>query len=91
MNSWVRHYMVQDKEELIGMLLSRDKAIKLFEKKLHSKDKEISRLNNIINEFDKYLKEQFDIYKELDKIQDSRISCQLLIARERLNELREDK
>lgn len=51
---------------------------------------EIERLNNIMNEFDKYLKEQFDIYKELDKIQDSRISCQLLIAREKLKELRGD-
>ena len=50
MNSWIRHYMVQDKDELIGMMLSRDKAIKQFEKQLNNKDKEIENLHSIIKE-----------------------------------------
>lgn len=50
--------------------------------------KEIERLNNIINELEKWLIIQHDIYKNVDKKENTRLSCQYLKVKDKLQELK---
>lgn len=92
-------YKFYDKDELIDEILKNEDEIERLNKELqdtkehlgeylYEQEGENKRLNNIINEFEKWLIIQHDIYKNIDKEENTRVSCQYLKAKDKLQELK---